>query len=121
MTKALLYCAICVVFVGSALAYSGSDYLEACQKYLDNLLGTYQNGLYDGTCLGYTGGVIDTHENWQVFAERETFCLPDQAEVDQLIRVAMKYLEDHPAQLHYNAAYALQVALREAFPCTEGD
>jgi len=45
----------------------------------------------------------------------------DEAENDQFIRVAVKYLEDHPEDLHAQAAILIQAALREAFPCTEGN
>lgn len=119
--KTFLYCAICVVFMGNLLAYGGNDYMKDCRRYLDGSLADYEGGLHDGLCIGYTRGVIETHWGWQQFAGRETFCLPDEAENDQFIRVAVKYLEDHPAQLHIQAAISIQIALREAFPCEEGN
>jgi len=120
--KALLCCAICVVFVGSALAYGGSDYLKHCRVYIDDSSGTdYEDGLHDGICMGYTRGVIEADQIWHQMIGPQTFCLPDGANPDQFVRVAVKYLEDNPAQLHYNAAFSIHLALREAFPCTGGN
>lgn len=115
--KTLLCCAICAMCLGNALAYVGSDYLKGCQKYLaDN-----EGSLEDGVCMGYPRGVIETDQNWHQMIGPQTFCLPDGANPDQFVRVAVKYLEDNPAQLHYNAAFSIHLALREAFPCEEGD
>ncbi|MBI5463130.1 MAG: hypothetical protein HY941_13170 [Gammaproteobacteria bacterium] len=36
---------------------------------------------------------------------------------NQLRLVVIKYLRDHPEQLHYVASSEVMVALSEAFPC----
>jgi len=124
--KALLYCAICVVFVSSALAYSSSDYLTACKLYLraktpDGFDADTTETMQIGVCLGYTRGVSEAAQIWQLGTKVQTFCVPEEADADQLVRVAVKYLEDNPAKLHYNAASTVLGAFMEAFPCTEGE
>ena len=123
--KTILYCAICAMCLGSALALDGNGYLKNCKTYLrvveDFGSATWDEALQSGVCIGYIGGVVETAKIWQEGTEKPTFCLPEPANPDQFIRVSIKYIEDNPAELHYNAAILVQIAFREAFPCTEGD
>jgi hypothetical protein len=59
---------------------------------------------------------------WQINDQSPTdpskhFCLPDEATLGQAVRVAVKWLEDHPARLHERAIDLVLSALRENFPC----
>jgi len=112
--------------MGNLLAYDGNGVLENCQKYLkvaSNLTGaeTFEDGIAGGLCIGYMAGVTETVRIWQQGTEKQTYCLPEAAENNQLIRVTIKYLEDNPAELHKNASLLVQFALIEAFPCIEGN
>ncbi|WP_367159421.1 Rap1a/Tai family immunity protein [Mesorhizobium sp.] len=44
-------------------------------------------------------------------------CIPSGATNDQLAEVVIKYLGDHPEELHYPAAPLSMVAIAKAFPC----
>ena len=118
MTRVVGVVVVCAFVVGSALGYSGNDYLKACQQVLGNSPSDYSSGVHDGMCIGYTQGVIETSEVWQRRLEIQVFCLPEETELDQLIRVALKYLENHPETLHMRVATFIQLAFQEAFPCT---
>jgi hypothetical protein len=45
------------------------------------------------------------------------FCAPKGVTVQQMIRVAVKYMEDRPAQLHHPFRALSLVALHEPWPC----
>jgi len=103
--------------VGSALAYGGSDYLQACNLYLLGREGVlYAQApmtLKIGMCMGYTEGVFGT----ALQLDKRSICAPEEVESERLVRIAMKYLENHPEQLHYGASSTILIAFREAFPC----
>ena len=111
--------------MGNLLALDGNGYLKVCKTYVrvteDVEFAALADVIEHGLCAGYLRGVIDTTRIWHQGTGIQTFCLPEAEEFDQLIRVTIKYLEDNPAQLPYNAAGPLQMAFIEAFPCTEGN
>ena len=124
--KSLCYCVVCCSLMGNLLAYDGNGLLENCQqqlKVISNLDGTktFEDGVASGVCNGYVGGVRDTARLWQQGTGRQTYCLPEAAKDDQLIRITIKYIEDNPAELYYPAAALVQFAFIEAFPCKEGN
>ena len=43
--------------------------------------------------------------------------LPDGVTMGQLERVIVKFLEEHPAELHNTSTWLIQEALSDAFPC----
>ena len=49
------------------------------------------------------------------------FCAPSQVPVDQLVRVVVRYLEEHPGQLHNPAHGLIYASFKEAFPCAESN
>ncbi|MGE0453367.1 MAG: Rap1a/Tai family immunity protein [Vicinamibacteria bacterium] len=61
--------------------------------------------------LGYIQGV---HDSVQAAG---AICTPRGAEVGQLSSAVLKYLREHPEQLHTNAAALTVSALGQAFPC----
>lgn len=45
------------------------------------------------------------------------YCLPDGVAPEQQMRVALKWLRDHPEDLHLAASTSFALAFRSAFPC----
>ena len=67
---------------------------------------------YDATRFYMANGSISAyhdHGPWQV-------CLPDTSH-EQLARVMVKYLREHPEQLHWRSGQVAMLALFQAFPC----
>jgi hypothetical protein len=62
----------------------------------------------DGYCIGLVNGV--TNASPQV-------CPDEAVTTGQTVRVVLKYLEDHPEELHLNNAVLAEKALAKAFPC----
>jgi len=134
----IVVCSLGFGNMGSALAlqqsqdaddYDGNQLLGYCQTALKwELTGLYPNqagmggAVKAGMCYGYVKGVQATVEMWQSLGPVEfLYCVPEEAEVSQRVRVVVKYLEDNPEWLHFQASYLVQSAFRIAFPCAEGE
>ena len=88
---------------------TGSELLGYCENE-----GVYSQGL----CDGFIDGVGDGFQSFALYIGRRLpFCYPQDATVEQVRRVIVKYLEEHPQDLHYSAAESAFIALGDAFPC----
>ena len=98
---------------------SGSTLLRQCQaaaKIADGGNYTTQQAI-DGTfCRDYVAGAVDQMVGLSV-QTTTVYCIPSNADNDQLVRVVLKYLNDNPATLNYPAAALVAKAIIAAFPC----
>jgi hypothetical protein len=103
---------------------SGNDLLERCSHpavragetmEVTELVKTARD---NGMCLGYIVGLSDQKMGDQTSTHaKRNYCLTSEVRSEQLVMVVKKYLEDNPAQLHYEAAGLTIRALTDAFPC----
>jgi hypothetical protein len=75
-------------------------------------------------CLGYIAGVAVTLKWWEqsktskhLSVEDVPACLPDHATTSEYRQVILKYLADHPNELHHHYAVLIVLALADAYPC----
>ncbi|MGA2086582.1 MAG: Rap1a/Tai family immunity protein, partial [Terracidiphilus sp.] len=74
-------------------------------------------------CLGYLSGVTDTYLFWKYTNNTQKAkvyvpaCIPEGATNFELARVVVKYLNDHPNQLHKSYRLLVMLALEDAYPC----
>ena len=68
-------------------------------------------------CMWYIKGLIDGMMTNPGSVNIQTSCLPDRFNFDQMRRVVVKWLSDHPEKLHLGVAQLVRDALRDAFPC----
>jgi Rap1a immunity proteins len=68
-------------------------------------------------CIGYLEGLSDGSLMWQEFGSSADFCPPDGVTLGQIRKVVLRYLEQHPHELHRPFAMLATFALRESFPC----
>ena len=69
-------------------------------------------------CAFYLSGLTKGAFGQAVLTEsKELFCVPLGVTNGQLVDVFYKYLDDHPAQRHMDAAVLAFFSLRDAFPC----
>ncbi len=89
--------------------YSGSRLLEYCES----------NSVADqNTCAGYLAGIDDitgTYDDWGVM--NKDFCIPNSASTIQLLKVAIKGLNEMPERLHLRASGLVAFTFKKAFPC----
>jgi hypothetical protein len=71
------------------------------------------------SCYAFVDGVLDTVEMIALASGgRNPYCFSgDRIQKRQIARVIVKYLRDHPQDLHIKAASLTLVAMTEAFPC----
>ena len=105
---------------------SGNDLLEQCNtaiRFSDNgKLGeaTASEAFRIGFCLGLVHGAVETIRAQQIgFGHTEFGCIPDAIENGQAARIVVKYLKEHPDQLHQDDALLAISALRQAYPCSK--
>jgi hypothetical protein len=65
-------------------------------------------------CVGYVLGVVDGYND---AADHDFLCAPADSTAEQLGLVTLKYLHEHPEELHKPASDLIVKAVRAAFPC----
>jgi hypothetical protein len=70
-----------------------------------------------GLCLGYLKGAAEMSRLREKLPQLPPVCVPDAVTVGQLRNIVVRYLEEHPEELHYSSIVVLNNALAEAFPC----
>ena len=76
-----------------------------------------------GFCFGFMDGANSAHQIWAASDKTNhrnhamSYCFPDSVTNGQMLRVFVKYLDEHPQDLHEPAALLYIEAMRKAFPC----
>lgn len=100
---------------------SGNAYLRECsviEKDQKDL--TQADMKYVFACIGYTEGVMDGAMAEAAIVGKSQlapFCVPSEVDNEQLIRITLKYIRNHPEEAHKPGFVQIIRALREAFPC----
>lgn len=92
----------------------------------DSLDGT--KGMRSMYCLGYISGFVSSHTLTVLITETSPlFCAPKGGfprgglQTGQSVRIVVKWLNDHPENLHLDGGMLTLMALRTAFPCETDD
>jgi hypothetical protein len=104
--------------------------LNSCQaaiRFSDNNGGPAGEQFDSGWCIGWVTGALQLsklHNEWINLSKQKSallqFCLPDSGiPVIQAVRVVVKYLKEHPEQLHDDGMGLTVVALKESFRASE--
>jgi Rap1a immunity proteins len=104
-----------------AQATTGQQIQNQCKA----LVGTRNpSDAFDGGfCPGFIDGVINSQSMWEANDKLlrrnhpQSFCLPQEGTNGEYLQVFVKYLDDHPEELHKPAALLLVQSLIKAFPC----
>lgn len=83
---------------------SGAAFVVKCAE---------KKSIIPAMCQVFVAGVV------QAIAVSDTHraCIPQGVTIEQSFRMTMKYLNEHPEQLHLLPARAVIAAHEEAFPC----
>lgn len=103
----------------------GNELLKQCGTVVAFLDGAKVDISKDGLvqfCFGFMQGITQTNLVYQkVLNDSAHFCLPDGGVTNgQAARIVVKYLRDHPEDLHRNEFVLAFWAFKEAFPCEKG-
>ena len=116
-------------FAGPVIA-DGNTLLKSCQIYIDNPSGV--NNIDDAFAHSFCYGVLRTYkQSLQVVtkfridgAVSSDMTMFDNCSFDevysetQLARVLVKYLKEHPENLHFWNITLIDMAMDEYFPCS---
>ena len=95
----------------------GNSLLRQCQFALDSNEGQTTREFMGGAyCLGMVRGIYALND-YYMSLDRAVMCLPEELTLTRLVEVVMRYLSDHPAQLHEPDTALAVLALQSAFPC----
>jgi len=93
---------------------TGSNLQKLCSAYPSpGTLSTAVSNGPAGMCFGYVNGVTDM----MIALVPNATCPPQGVLLDQTTRIVIKYLADHPEELHEPGAAIVMSALAKAFPC----
>jgi hypothetical protein len=105
------------------VAHDGNYLLANCtvmKRYLDGTT-TFTGG--ENVDAGMCAGIVEATKSMMYIMEtlidknRRT-CFPEKGIGDaQAIRIVLKYLNDHPADLHQDQTYLAFMAFRDAYRC----
>lgn len=77
-----------------------------------------ENEFFEGVCVGYIVSVLDVQTTLVSWSDmKPNICLPRGVSPLQIKQVVVKYMDNHPQDLHLLAASLALNALKEAFPC----
>jgi hypothetical protein len=107
---------------------SGSAFLRECsvvdKNDLTQLVEAVQKMEAMG-CLSFVGGFVVGVEHERMFVKFKTkqdtpsaFCVPEDAESIQMVRIVLKYIRDNPAEAHKPTGVLIMKALRNAYRCS---
>jgi len=69
-------------------------------------------------CLGFIQGLNQMNDFYGLKGAPMFFCRPREVTAGQATRIVVKYLRDHPEELHKEDFVLVVAALSAAFPCT---
>lgn len=105
----------------------GNDFLRECTEALRFIDGdrtlTAGESEYSTHCMGYLLGFYEGYEakaaadKVQGDAPHREVCLPENLAADQMVRVVVKYLREHPERLQQPANLLVVQSFYATFPC----
>tara|TARA_R110001632_G_scaffold105926_1_gene215534 strand:+ start:9955 stop:10305 length:351 start_codon:yes stop_codon:yes gene_type:complete len=115
MTKTIRNLIAAMLLIGASQGavalnfYSGNTLLAACE---------IENNFEQAMCQGYLMAVNDTHYAATMWGGLEQFsCLQEGVMSNQLQKIWIKWANENPEKLHFEASGLVLNAYRKAFPC----
>lgn len=118
MKKTLLAFLMFFALTGQSICHAdGNELLSQCKISSD--IPSVRN--WEQLCKAqYCDGVVSGAVGVGRFLTPRPFCTPGSVTLGQMVRIVVKFLENHPELLHEkNEGLFVVAALSEAFPCKE--
>ena len=120
----LLASCLCLFAAGNANAQlflkkaDGNDLLGRCRLGVDREPQGSDEFASFASCASFIEGVRQASvASAAIACQKQLLCMPAEVSNGQMIRVAVKWMQDHRAELHLPAGILAIRAWREAFPC----
>src|SRR6266704_3564899 len=122
-TKHMLPFLAIAIFIGSP-SLQAETKLTTASELADNCAAMDSSGnmrdpgafLSTGLCLGYLMGALQADNiRTKILGDKPSSCLPATFTTGQMVKIFLKYINDHPERLHLNAALVVLDSLFAAF------
>jgi Rap1a immunity proteins len=91
----------------------GNRLLEQCTE-----VESHPSSFYSGMCIGFVSGTQSGYLVAHAWSDGKTsICMPKEVTNGQSVKIVVKYLKDHPEELHLAAESLVLRAFNGAFPC----
>ena len=100
------------------VSFTGKSLLSNCEDAIGN-----KQTIEAGLCIGQIHGiwrqlsVLSLADPVVLDIKELKICDPRETSLQAMIKVVIKYLEEHPERLHMQSTGLIGFALRDAFPC----
>lgn len=99
---------------------TGNDILTDCPYIFNDNKSDHLKMVKASHCMGFISGLNDMAALFQSLFDTKAYCLPEKGlETGQVMRVFIKWLDEHPESLHESARSLFISAFNDAFPCKE--
>lgn len=102
-----------------AATVDGNLVLKNCKaalQFTDGILSNTDPG--DSTGVGFCVGMLEGVTYTMTLLSDGAICPPGGGMKNmEVLKIVVKYLEDHPADLHIDGAFLVNMALFDAYPC----
>ena len=118
--KSITLAAVLFVLACSAVAEqdrSGGVLLKGCRLALAHEQPDLVGAIDAGYCYGFVNASWSAMEVDKVLFKDGKYCYAEVVHTQQLVRILVKWLEDHPAKLPEDAYGLVLEAFVDAFPC----
>ena len=105
---------------------SGNSFVRFCTaaERVSDMKGSTDSDVQHAlNCSLYVLGIVHAVEFEVAYSEKMTgkkpvqpFCVPDNVENGQMVKVVLKYIRAHPEAAHKHAGLLVMLALGEAYP-----
>lgn len=122
MNKLALLLVVVSLFIASPMmASDGNRLLNDCGEVI-KLITKEDASSFSSTkaehCYGLILGTVGAHDLLSKHKNNDYFfCLPSGVTTNQATMVIVKYLKEHPENLHNSASTLILLALQKNFPC----
>ena len=109
-----------VLFFGLAVSHCSA---QTTAHELQEQCSQKSPGYAAGFCHGFIEAVLDMNDLHLLTARLNgvqsgsPMCIPDGVKMGQIVKIVMKFLDDHPEQLHLRARNIVLDSVAFAFPC----
>jgi Rap1a immunity proteins len=114
MAVALVVLMACEVHASAQAMRTGNDLKDVCNIAARGPKGEGLELAKATFCQGFVTALLVVGRSLE---EPHTFCVPVGVTVGQAIDVVLKYMNDHPSELHRPAEYFVVAAFRDAWRC----
>lgn len=100
----------------------GNELLKGCNVFvqlLDEGTMDQESAIDVGRCIGFMEATLNWGKLYEIKnPESAFFCTPSDLKTGQAVRIIVKYMREHPEDLHEPKIFLVIAALRSAYPCS---